>query len=291
MKPGQTHANKPHHVQAKKSLGQNFLHDQEVLRKIAALARPEAGSGVIEVGPGTGNLTAHLLDLEVPLLLIERDRRLPEVLLERFGRTLDLVQADAAEVDWPELLHRPQMGPRPVVVGNLPYYAALPILFAALEARPAKVVAMVQKEVALRLVALPSTADYGQISVKLQLIADIRLAFKVGRGAFTPVPKVESAVVTFTPLPQPRFPVPDLKRFSALVTAGFAQRRKTLVNSLGSAGLPGPAVVEALQADGLDPRIRGEAMSVQQWARLATRLDPVWRSLAESASAPAWSSP
>jgi 16S rRNA (adenine1518-N6/adenine1519-N6)-dimethyltransferase len=284
-------SNTSHHVQAKKSLGQNFLHDQEVLRKIAALATPEPGSGLVEVGPGTGNLTAHLLELGVPLVLIERDRRLPEVLRERFGRELDLVQADAAEVDWPALLARPEMGPRPVVVGNLPYYAALPILFAALEARPAKVVAMLQKEVAMRLVAQPSTPDYGQISVKLQLIADIRIALKVGRGAFSPVPKVESAVVTFTTLPQPRFAVPDLPRFSALVTAGFAQRRKTLVNSLGSAGLPAPAVVEALQSEGLDVRIRGEAMSVAQWAGLATRLDPVWRSLVESASASGRPSP
>lgn len=274
-------------IPAKKSLGQNFLHDQEVLRKIAQLAKPEPGSGIVEVGPGTGNLTAHLLALGAPLVTIERDSRLPALLAERFGRELEVIQADAAHVDWPALLHRAELGPRPVVVGNLPYYAALPILFAAIEARPARLVAMVQKEVAMRLVAGPSTGDYGQISVKLQLIADIRIALRVGRGAFTPVPKVESAVVVFTPLAEPRFPVPDLKRFSALVTAGFAQRRKTLVNSLGASGLPAVAVVAALQAEGLDPRIRGEALSVQQWARLAQNLDTAWSPLVQSSSVPA----
>lgn len=278
-------------VQAKKSLGQNFLHDQEVLRRIAELARPEPGSGLIEIGPGTGNLTAHLLNLGVPLLTIERDHRLPKLLHERFTPDLEIIEADAARVDWPALLARPEMGPHPVVAGNLPYYAALPILFAVLEARPAKAVFMLQREVAQRLVAGPSTPDYGQISVKLQLVADMRVALRVGRGAFTPVPKVESAVLVATPLAAPRFAVPDLGRFSTLVTAGFAQRRKTLANSMESAGFDPDRVRAALAALGLDARIRGEALSVQQWAALAGLLDDARPAVSQSPARAARTAP
>lgn len=278
-------------LQAKKSLGQNFLHDQEVLRRIAELSRPEPGSGLIEIGPGTGNLTAHLLNLGVPLLTIERDRRLPQLLHQRFSPDLEIIEADAAHVDWPALLARPELGSHPVVAGNLPYYAALPIMFAVLEARPAKAVFMLQREVAQRLVAAPSTPDYGQISVKLQLIADMRVALRVGRGAFTPVPKVESAVLVATPLAAPRFAVPDLERFSSMVTAGFAQRRKTLVNSMESGGYQPEQVRAALTALGLDVRIRGEALSVQQWAALAGLLDDSHPMVPQSATRAARTSP
>ena len=122
-------------IEAKKSLGQNFLHDQGVLNRIADLAQPEAGSGLIEIGPGTGNLTAHLLErlpADWHLDALERDRRMLAVLDERFGERVRVIEADAAVVDWPALLA--PLGPRPVVVGNLPYYAALPILFAVLAA-------------------------------------------------------------------------------------------------------------------------------------------------------------
>ncbi len=266
----------------KKSLGQNFLHDQNVLRRIAELSLPPVGSDLIEIGPGTGNLTEHLLAVRAtrgqdlgPLRTIERDRRMREVLAERFGDAVTVQEADAADVDWPTLLA--PCGPRPTVVGNLPYYAALPILFSLLETsrQPARLVIMVQKEVADRLAARPSTPDYGQVSVKVQLRCDVRLAFKVGRGAFTPAPKVESAVVVLEPLAQPRFAVPDLSRFSALVTAGFAQRRKTLSNSLTSTTkLSATTIRQALGVLELDERIRGEALSVAQWAALARELDP-----------------
>lgn len=263
-------------IEAKKSLGQNFLHDQGVLGRIAELARPQPGSGLIEIGPGTGNLTAHLLQHLPPdttLQVIERDRRMQAVLAERFGARVQVTEADAADVDWPALLA--PLGPRPVVVGNLPYYAALPILFAVLEARPAKMVFMVQKEVADRFVAKPSTPAQGQVSVKIQMLADVRQAFKVGPGAFTPAPTVDSAVVVLEPLAAPRFPLPDYPRFSALVTAGFALRRKTLVNALGNAaGLPGDVVRAALEAIGVDVRIRAEALTLPQWSSLAQQLDP-----------------
>ena len=261
-------------IEAKKSLGQNFLHDQGVLNRIADLAQPEAGSGLIEIGPGTGNLTAHLLErlpADWHLDALERDRRMLAVLDERFGERVRVIEADAADVDWPALLA--PLGPRPVVVGNLPYYAALPILFAVLAARPARMVFMLQKEVADRLAAKPSTPAQGQISVKIQMRADVRLAFKVGSGAFTPAPNVESAVVVLQPFATPRYPIDDLQAFDALVTAGFSLRRKTLVNALVNAQKRSAADVRAaLVAAGLDERIRAEALTLAQWATLARLL-------------------
>lgn len=262
-------------IHAKKSLGQNFLHDKAVLARIAALALPDPGSGLVEIGPGTGNLTAHLLALlpaDAQLTAIERDRRLLPHLAERFPQRLAVVEADAADVAWPQLLA--PLGPHPVVVGNLPYYAALPILFAVLAARPARMVFMVQKEVAERLVANPGTPAQGQISVKIQMVSDVALAFKVGPGAFTPAPSVDSAVVVFRPLAAPRFPVPDLGRLNHLISAGFSQRRKTLVNAAGHAlHLPAEGIRAALAATGVDERIRAEALTLRQWARLAQILD------------------
>ena len=262
-------------IEAKKSLGQNFLHDQGVLNRIADLAQPDEGSGLIEIGPGTGNLTAHLLErmpAEWHLDVIERDRRMLPLLAERFGERVRVTEADAANVDWPALIEG--LGPKPVVVGNLPYYAALPILFAVLAAKPARMVFMLQKEVAERLAAKPSTPAQGQISVKIQMRADVRLAFKVGSGAFTPAPNVESAVVVLQPLAAPRFPVADMAAFDALVTAGFSLRRKTLVNALLNAQQrPGDVVRAALTALKIDERIRAEALSLQQWADLARILD------------------
>lgn len=263
-----------------KGLGQHFLHDQKVLRRIADLALPGPASSLIEIGPGTGNLTEHLLAVlrdsgnDRRLCLLEVDRRTPAVLEQRFGPVFDLVMGDAAEMDWTARIGSGQWGPAPVVVGNLPYYAAIPILFSLLEAqqRPAKVVAMVQREVAERLVAKPGSSERGQISVKMQWLAEVRMAFHVGRGAFQPPPKVESTVVVLAPLLVPRFPAGDWSATSRLVTAGFAQRRKTLVNALVNASYPVDRVRAALEVAGLDPRIRAEAVDLPEWSALTLAL-------------------
>ena len=263
-----------------KSLGQHFLHDQKVLRRIADLAVPEPSSSLIEIGPGTGNLTEHLIDVlkasgnAQRLCLIEVDRRTPAVLEQRFGPVFDLVMGDAADLDWSGRIHAGEWGPRPVVVGNLPYYAAIPILFALLEAshRPARIVAMIQREVAERLVAKAGDSERGQVSVKMQWLADVRMAFHVGRGAFQPPPKVESTVVVLEPLAAPRLPAGDWAATSKLITAGFAQRRKTLVNALDNAGYPAERVRQALTAAGLDLRIRAEAIDLPGWSALTLAL-------------------
>ena len=265
-------------VQARKALGQHFLHDTRVLQRIAALAAPVAGSGLLEIGPGTGNLTALLLEHGVTLRAIEKDRRCVEVLRAEFGARLDLREADATRVDWAELLGEATMGPAPVVVGNLPYNVAAPILFGLLESsvRPQRIVVMLQREVADRLLAGPGSSAYGQPSVKVQMVADVRLGLRVGRGAFTPAPRVDNAVVVIEPLAAPRFPVPDIRRFGRLVAAGFGQRRKTLANALSNGlGIDGDVVRAALTGLDLDERVRGEALSVERWAALCRSLDAV----------------
>ncbi len=263
-----------------KSLGQHFLHDQKVLRRIADLSLPAAGNSLVEIGPGTGNLTEHLIAVlqasgnDRQLCLIEVDRRTPAVLEQRFGRVFELVMGDAADLDWSARIASGQWGPSPVVVGNLPYYAAIPILFSLLEAqqRPARIVAMIQREVAERLVAKAGASERGQVSVKMQWLADVRMAFHVGRGAFQPPPKVESTVVVLEPLAAPRYPAGEWSATSRLITAGFAQRRKTLVNALVNASYPVERVRDALAAAGLDPRIRAEAVDLPAWSRLTLAL-------------------
>ncbi len=268
-------------VAPNKALGQHFLHDQRVLAAIALAAAPEPGSGAIEIGPGTGNLTEHLLQHlpdraagKAALVLIELDRRTPAVLHERFGPVFDLVMADAAHVDWPTLLWSGRLGPAPVVVGNLPYYAALPILFALLdlERPPPRIVIMVQKEVADRLIAPPSHPSRGQISPKVQLRAEVKVAMQVGRGAFQPPPNVQSSVVVLRPYATPQFDLPAWPQVSTLITQGFAVRRKTLHNALVLAGRPSALIKQALDSVGLAPMIRAEALNNGQWAALARAL-------------------
>lgn len=272
-----------------KALGQHFLHDAGVLGRIAALAVPPPGSGVVEIGPGTGNLTAHLIaalspvaGAPLPLTLVELDRRAPDALRARFaqfapadGQPFCRIElADAVTVDWPLLLSDPLLGPRPVVVGNLPYNAAMPILFALLDLPrpPERLVFMVQREVADRLVAGPGNRDRGQTSVKVQLRAAVRMAFKVGRGAFQPPPNVESAVVVIEPYAVPPHDLPRWPHMARIITAGFAVRRKTLANALQIGGFAEDTARGALAVAQVDGRARAETLTLAQWADLGRAL-------------------
>ena len=264
-------------IAPKKALGQHFLHDQTVLERIAALARPEPGSGLIEIGPGTGNLTAHLIARaeDAKIVVVERDRRMPDVLRARFGDdALVIEEGDAVKVDYTALIAEHGLGEAPVIVGNLPYNAGVPILFSTLEARPKRIIVMLQREVALRLAAKEGSKAYGQVSVKVQLLADVRIAFKVGRGAFSPPPKVMSAVLVLTPLAKLRYEVPSKTRLWRLLEAGFGQRRKTLARALSNTlKLPKELVQAELVALGFPETARAEQLDLASWAALATRLD------------------
>jgi 16S rRNA (adenine1518-N6/adenine1519-N6)-dimethyltransferase len=280
-------------LRAKKSWGQNFLGDPEVLEDIARLAAPDAGETretVVELGAGLGHLSARLLARGAAVVAVERDRDMVRVLRGQLGARVTLLEADAARLDWPALAARygsadspsaappaPAPGRRVAVAGNLPYHLSSPILFSLLDAATSvrRAVFLLQREVAERLAAGPDDENYGLLSVLLQRHADVDVARRVPAGAFWPPPRVESAVLRARFRP-PADPVVDEARFRRLVKAGFGQRRKTLRNALEAGRIAPPARLEAaLSAAGVDPRRRGETLTLREWAALERGLGPL----------------
>jgi 16S rRNA (adenine1518-N6/adenine1519-N6)-dimethyltransferase len=262
----------------RRALGQHFLRDTQVARAIVELARPTLDDLVVEIGPGTGALTAILGERAGRLLALEVDEVLVERLRSRFAASqrVEISLADARGFDYAKL---PDLVPSPrgrvVVVGNLPYSISKPILLRLIEARTAlsSLTLMLQKEVAERVVASPGSKRYGSLSVLTQLYTDPRLAFTVPPGAFTPPPDVESAVVQLTVLPGPRVPLADEAAFRQVVKAGFAQRRKTLANALsGGLGLPVETARAWLTAAGIDSTRRAETLTLDDFACLSSQI-------------------
>jgi len=269
-----------HGLWAKKSWGQNFLHDDAVLSDIAAAAAPSPGETVLELGAGLGHLSARLLGRGARVVAVERDRDMVTVLRAELGEHLTLLEADAARLDWPALADAhgavdPGGGsPRLAVAGNLPYHLTSPILFSLLDHAPRirRAVFLLQREVAERIAAEPGTKDFGLLSVLLQHVAEVDLVRRVPASAFHPPPKVESAVLRLAFRP-PREAVLDPARFRKLVKAGFNQRRKTLRNALEAGQIAEPERLQAAFAGaGIDPRRRGETLTVAEWARLERTL-------------------
>jgi 16S rRNA (adenine1518-N6/adenine1519-N6)-dimethyltransferase len=254
----------------RKSLGQHFLIDQNIARKIVRLAELQPGETVLEIGPGRGILTEALVDAAGCLIAIELDSMLCARLRELLGRrpNFTLVEGDALTIDFGRL-------PEPfLVVANLPYNVATPILFRLLEQRQRvlRMVLMLQAEVAERLTAVPGEKDYGILSIGAQLRSDVRQVFKVPATCFRPMPQVESTVVIVTPLTRPRVPVVDETVFFKVVRGGFAHRRKALLNSLKDEGFDGASAAAALRQAGIDSRRRAETLSIGEFASLANLL-------------------
>jgi 16S rRNA (adenine1518-N6/adenine1519-N6)-dimethyltransferase len=246
---------------ARKRLGQHFLTDRHYLARIAAAIDPKPGESMVEIGPGTGLLTEALLAKIDRLHAIELDRELAAGLRERFpAERLVVHQADVLEFDFAALPASLR------VVGNLPYNISTPILFrvAAVAERVRDCVFLLQKEVVQRMVAAPATAEYGRLSVMLQYRFAMDIALNVPPGAFTPPPKVDSALVRMRPLGADRLRARDEARFARVVGAAFEQRRKTLRNSV-------KAIIDgaAFEAAGIDPQRRGETLSVAEFVRLS----------------------
>ena len=245
----------------KKRFGQHFLTDRHYLERIVAAIDPRAGEAMVEIGPGTGLLTERLAERVAPLHVVEIDRDLAQALRNRFPPAQVTVhEADALEFDLASL-------PAPLrVVGNLPYNVSTPILFrvAAAADRIGDCVFMLQKEVVDRMVAAPATADYGRLSVMLQYRFAMESVLRVPPGAFTPPPKVDSAVVRMVPLGADRPRARDAARFEAVVAAAFSQRRKTLRNAARAL-----VDAEAFARAAIDPGRRGETLSVAEFIALA----------------------
>ena len=259
-----------HNLSARKSLGQNFLLDLNLTRRIARAASPLAGHTIVEVGPGPGGLTrALLMEGAERVIAVERDNRVRPALAEiaaAYPGRLEVVEADALEVDWPALL-----GGRPArIVSNLPYNVATPLLVGWLTAEPwppwwRSLTLMFQSEVARRIAAAPGSKVYGRLSVIAQARAQARLHFDVDRRAFTPQPKITSTLVGIVPLERPEVECP-IAILEQVTAAAFGQRRKMLRASLKTLlADPEPLLARSRIA----PTARAEELTVAEFCRLA----------------------
>ena len=254
---------------ANKRLGQHFLIDQNIVRKIVAAAELAPDDTVLEIGPGRGILTDALSRAARRVVAIEIDAELCALLQARQTdwKNVELICADALSHPFGTL-------PAGVVVANLPYYISTPLLFKFLEHRRRfpRLVLMLQNEVADRLVAKAGDDEYGVLSVLMQYAADVQKVFKVSAHCFRPRPNVGSAVVVLRPRPEALLSPHEEAGFTALVKAAFAHRRKTLVNSLRDEGYEAPIVTEAVAAMKLVPTIRAETLTLEQFMELTGRL-------------------
>lgn len=257
---------------AKKSLGQNFILDLNLTRRIARAGGAVDGRTVIEIGPGPGGLTRGLLmEGAKRVIAVERDSRCLPALAEigdRYPGRLSVHEGDALEADWANLLG-PSSG-KAIIAANLPYNVATTLLIGWLETEPwppwwDRMVLMFQKEVAERIVAEPGNKDYGRLSVIAQWRSEAYIALTLKPEAFTPPPKVSSAVVVFTPREAPQ-PACSVKALGRVTAAAFGQRRKMLRASLKTL-VPNPE--ELLDAAGIAPELRAERLTVREFAKLA----------------------
>lgn len=261
-------------IRARKALGQNFLVDRNVLARIAGIVEIRPDDRILEVGPGKGALTEMLAPGCARLVAVELDTRLVPVLRQAFrdNPRVEIIHGDILEIDLRGLL-APEGGERWKVAANLPYNISTPVLFAFLDNRDlfSRLVLMLQKEVGDRLAASPGTKDYGALSVFFQLYFDVTRELVVRPGSFHPMPKVDSAVLSFVPLEKPRVPVGDEQFFRRLVKGAFSMRRKTLWNCLKGAnlGLSGEQLSEALAQCGIEPGRRGETLGLHEFAALS----------------------
>lgn len=252
---------------ARKRFGQHFLHDRSVLDRIVREIAPRADDALVEIGPGRGALTERLIGQSASLDCVEIDRDLAAGLETRWGKSpgFTLHGADALKFDFAAL--GGARGRRLRVIGNLPYNISTPLLFhvAAAHEHIDDLHVMLQKEVIDRIVAAPGSSDYGRLTVMLAPWFETRHLFDVGPGAFTPAPRVWSAVARLTVRREPAFEVPAA--FARTVSAAFSQRRKTLRNALRTL-----VDADTIIAAGVDPAMRPETLTPAEFARIAARV-------------------
>jgi 16S rRNA (adenine1518-N6/adenine1519-N6)-dimethyltransferase len=255
----------------RKSLGQHFLEDRRILGRIVDALEPNEADTVIEIGPGRGSLSDELAPRVGRLILVEYDRALAARLRERYAgeSRVSIVEDDVLHVAFGPLANGPFK-----LIGNVPYYITTPILFHALEPpRASRIVMLVQREVADRIVSAPGTKTYGALSVNLQAVANATIAFRVAPGSFKPPPKVESAVVVIEPRADPVIASHEEASFRRFVQDAFSQRRKQMRRVVRSiASLDAEAAEAALARASIDPEVRPETLSPSQFATLRRAL-------------------
>ncbi|MBB5149497.1 MULTISPECIES: 16S rRNA (adenine(1518)-N(6)/adenine(1519)-N(6))-dimethyltransferase RsmA [Ureibacillus] len=270
----------------KKSLGQNFIIDPNILRNIVSYANLSEESGAIEIGPGIGALTEHLARNCKKVVAFEIDGRLLPVLEDTLSpySNVKVIHSDILKADVAKVIEEEMQGIKDImVVANLPYYVTTPILMKLLHDRlPIRgLVVMMQKEVADRITAKPGTKNYGSLSIAVQYYATAEVVMTVPKTVFMPQPNVDSAVIRLTMRNMPPIQVIDEDFLFIVARASFAQRRKTILNNLQS-GLPSgkekkQQIVDALNQCGIEPTRRGETLTIEEFGKLSDALLPHFR--------------
>ncbi|WP_414827337.1 16S rRNA (adenine(1518)-N(6)/adenine(1519)-N(6))-dimethyltransferase RsmA [Apilactobacillus kunkeei] len=272
------------HLSAKKSLGQNFLTDLNVLNKIVDAAHLTDTDNVIEIGPGIGGLTEFLARSSKRVLAFEIDQNLLPVLDETLSPydNVEVINQDILQANLPAIIEEKFNNERPIkVVANLPYYITTPIILDLLKGNAEfdNITVMMQKEVAQRLEAKPGSKDYGSLSVIIQYLNDVKLAFEVSRKSFIPAPNVDSAIVTLERKESIQNEVFDEKAFASFVRGCFAHRRKTLWNNLqglfGKDAETKEKVQNVLDEFNIQPSIRPEKLTVDQYVDLTNKFHSI----------------
>lgn len=263
------HIMKAFNLRASKRLGQNFLVDANIVRGIVEAVGAKPGDRILEIGPGIGTLTQGLAESGAEVTAVELDKKLPAVLAETLAgyNNVRIVPGDILKVNIPEI-----MGDGPFkVAANLPYYITTPILMALLEKHlPMSIlVTMVQKEVALRMIAKPGGKAYGALSVAVQYYTKPHIAFDVPPRSFIPAPEVDSVVIVCDVREKPAVEVQDEKMFFKVVKAAFGQRRKTIANAMKGAGFAKDTIEAAFAKSEIDSKRRGETFTLKEFAALA----------------------
>ena len=271
-----------HGFKFSKALGQNFLINPTVCPRMAEACGADENTGVIEVGPGFGVLTAELAKRAKKVVSIELDERLLPVLDETLAEfdNVEVINSDVLKVDLHKLIEEKFSGMKVAVCANLPYYITSPVIMHLLESKlPVEnITVMVQKEAAQRLCAPVGSRDAGAVTVAVDYYADAEKIFDVSAGSFMPAPKVDSSVIRLNVRKQPPIDLFDEKLFFRMVKAVFAQRRKTAANSI-SAGmsLPKETVYKAIEAAGYSENVRAESFTLNELASLANEIYAVTR--------------
>jgi 16S rRNA (adenine1518-N6/adenine1519-N6)-dimethyltransferase len=258
-----------HGLRPRREWSQSFLVNAGAVARIASLAGAAPGDVVVEIGAGLGTLTRALAASGARVFAVEPERDTAKALRIETASdaNVEVLEVDAMTLDLPALAR----GARLVVVGNLPYAIAAPLLVQVAEGAPAvaRAVLMVQAEVARRVAGVPATKDYGALTIAVQSAMGVRIGLSLGPGSFHPAPKVRSAVLVLEAMDPPRVAPADRARLRPVVRAAFQRRRKTLRNALAGVVAPADAVDRALAAAEIDPGRRGETLSIEEFARLA----------------------